>query len=176
MPPQVFAGAFSWMASKKLERFYIGTALKQKDLHMSLSTPPISSIMPTGTGTPITPGARTDAPRFGKESSEPSDRFSPQEQEEAPRDFSTAERLKGACKGALKAIFRPRSLMMDTLFAVVITVATAWLPGSQLLTIPAYLAISAALRAVPGAIHGYQSPHGTPPQKDSRLLMFPVSS
>lgn len=91
-------------------------------------------------------------------------------------EFTSKQRLNGAFKSAVKAIFNPRSIFIDTLIAVAITIATAWLPGSQLLTIPTFLAISAAWRAVQGGIEGYQHPKGKQDTKSPKLFMFPISN
>jgi hypothetical protein len=132
---------------------------------------PGSSPAPLSAPAPTPQTAASPALRFGKKHEE--DSFTSQND---GGSVSSADRIKGALMGAVKAIFQPKSLALDTLIAVAITVATAWLPGSQLLTIPAFLAISAALRAVKGGIQGYQNPGGHHLQQSSNFLMFPVSS
>jgi hypothetical protein len=172
MPSRSTVGAFDFLAPKSLEWFYMNSAHHEfKGNIMTLIGPQNPR---TTAATTSVPQAAASALHFGKSHEEEADHFSPHRHEE--RGFSSAERVKGAVTGAMKAIFQPKSLMIDSLIAVAITVATAWLPGSQLLTIPAYLAISAALRAVKGALHGYQNPGSKQPQHTGGLFMFPIST
>ncbi|HEY9746735.1 MAG TPA: hypothetical protein V6C99_11015 [Oculatellaceae cyanobacterium] len=111
--------------------------------------------------------------RFGqKDSVNEGDQFILQRPAES---FSPAERAKSALSAAVKAIFSPTKILADLAIGTLITIATAWLPGSQLVTIPVYFAISASMRAAFAAAHGWKNPKGsqtTGPQ----VMMMPVST
>lgn len=124
--------------------------------------------------TPITfngPAQPTAALRFGKKSKV--DEFLAQHNlTETPKK----DRIKGALKGAVAEVFKPMKILIDIGIGTLLAIATFWLPGSQLLTIPAYLAISAAFRAVHGAMEGYKHPYSNKQSEQGMLGVIPVTT
>jgi len=87
--------------------------------------------------------------------------------------ITSAERIKGAIKGGTKNIFNPKGIMKDVLISAIIAAATAWLPGSQLLTVPLWMTIGAIFRAIDGAAQGYRFPraHALPAHTDTPMVI-----
>lgn len=96
------------------------------------------------------------------ESSKPAKHASNQDADH--EEWTRGEKAKAAFKGAwqegIKAVSwkKDGDLMKNMAFAGLITLATCWLPGSQLLTIPAWFCIDAAIKAGQGAYLGWQHP------------------
>ncbi len=114
-----------------------------------------SSAIPTAPGAyaaPVSMPVAGDRLRFsGKaQATEPADT--------APDTFTRQQKLMGGLKGAVKNIFNKKALIKDTLIGMVIAAVTAWAPGSQLFTIPMYMCIMGAFRAIHGFEAGYNDP------------------
>ena len=77
---------------------------------------------------------------------------------EGNKDWKTSQKTWGALHGIKDRIFNWDNIKTDVGIACLITVATCWLPGSQLIFIPTYLAISNSMHAVRGAYDGWKNP------------------
>lgn len=78
-------------------------------------------------------------------------------------EWTTGEKAKAAAKGALKHgikafTWKDGDLLQNLGISALLTLATCWLPGSQLLTIPAWFCMDAAIKAGRGAYVGWQHP------------------
>jgi hypothetical protein len=71
---------------------------------------------------------------------------------------STGQRVTGALKAAGKSLASGKFWLTHLAIASAITLATCWLPGSQLITIPIYLAVAGACQAGAAAKEGYNHP------------------
>lgn len=75
----------------------------------------------------------------------------PQNDEQAPSGETTiGDRLKGAGRAVWQDVSSFKWWAKQTAISSAITLATCWLPGSQLVTIPLWLGVSLALDAVDG--------------------------
>lgn len=68
---------------------------------------------------------------------------------------SIGERLKYAGQLALKYGFNKEGLLRDTKWALAICIATCWLPGSQLMTVPINYGIFITVRMLQGIWTGW---------------------
>lgn len=67
--------------------------------------------------------------------------------------------LKGAWdNGKRTFMLKNGDLLQNLGISALLTLATCWLPGSQLLTIPAWFCMDAAIKAGMGGYHGWQNP------------------
>lgn len=78
-------------------------------------------------------------------------------------EWTKGEKAKAAAKGAwkhgLKAFtLKDGDLLQNLGISALLTLATCWLPGSQLLTIPAWFCMDAAIKAGRGGYLGWQHP------------------
>ena len=73
-------------------------------------------------------------------------------------ELSGAEKAKGVAKGTFQGAWYgvKHNFKTDLLFGGAITLATCWLPGTQLVIIPAFMCISAALGAMRGGTAGWK--------------------
>lgn len=76
---------------------------------------------------------------------------------------TTGERFKGAWKAVKNSITSFSWWGKQTAIAAAITLATCWLPGSQLVTIPLWLGIDLTMKAVDGLFHPKK--YNAPPPK-----------
>lgn len=77
--------------------------------------------------------------------------------------WSKTQIAKAMAKGAWdygKRTFMLKNgdLLQNLGISALLTLATCWLPGSQLLTIPAWFCMDAAIKAGMGGYHGWQNP------------------
>ncbi len=85
-------------------------------------------------------------PRFG---SNPA----PQEPPATKQPIDWQYRAQGAWQGFKNSAFSPKWWAMEGAIAGAITLATCWLPGSQLLTIPAWIGASLAINTIMGGVY-----------------------
>jgi hypothetical protein len=86
------------------------------------------------------------APQFG---SNPAPQTTPSTKQ--PVDWQY--RAQGAWQGFKNSAFSPKWWAMEGAIAGAITLATCWLPGSQLLTIPAWIGASLAINTIMGGVY-----------------------
>ena len=80
--------------------------------------------------------------------------------EEKAGDFGFLDKAQGALKGAVKGSWQgvKNNIGRDLLFGGALTLATCWLPGTQIIIIPAFMCVSAAMGAVSHAHKGWKNP------------------
>src|SRR5262249_36809487 len=74
---------------------------------------------------------------------------------------SRQERLQAALKCGIKSAFSFNAFKHTLKISAVIAIATCWLPGPQLIIIPAFLLFAAVFRGLLGGMVGYQNPQGS---------------
>lgn len=116
-----------------------------------------------------TAGKVSDTVHFGQKSDA-------QQADEAPQDTaqpekpSLAKRLLQGGKEGLKAGFHWKGLLDDVAISSIFALATCWLPGTQLFTIPAVVSIGVGIRSLLGFASGVRGESYQPYSLVMRVL------